>query len=71
MFKRYGYSAQHIKIALSWLLGGTLCLTGYYCAKLWISSQRSTIMKVRQDLNEQYGIERLRDLEKSLDGTKD
>lgn len=71
MFKLKGYSSQHIKIAISWLVGGTLCLTGYFCARLWISSQRFEVMKIRQELNEQYGIERIRERSKALDSVKD
>lgn len=44
------------KIAISWIASATICLTGYYYARLWAEDQKTEAMKIRNQLNEEFGI---------------
>lgn len=50
------FTSSSAKIAASWLISATICLTGYYFARVWAANQRDTNIKIRQELNEEFGI---------------
>ena len=62
---------SHSKIAICWIISGTVCLSGYMLARAWVRQHRYRALKVRQDLNEEFGIEKLRARAKVNDSTQD
>lgn len=42
------------KIAISWMVAGTICITGYYFARKWALDQRDTNLETRRKLNDDF-----------------
>jgi hypothetical protein len=42
------------KVAVSWAGWATVCLTGYYFARIWAGQQRIETLKIREVLNDEF-----------------
>lgn len=60
LLNKLASSSPNSKVAASWALSATLCLTIYYFSRCWAHGQRPDQMKIRQDLNQEFSIENLR-----------
>ena len=44
------------KVAVTWAGWATVCLTGYYFARIWAGYQRIETLKIREVINEEFGV---------------
>lgn len=42
------------KIAVTWISWATICLSGYYFARIWAGQQRVTTLQIRQTYNDEF-----------------
>lgn len=47
-------SSPIIKVAISWSVIATLCLTGYYFSRKWVATQKVKTLEIRQAMNEKF-----------------
>lgn len=45
---------SHSKISIAWIIGATLCLTGYYFARQWAVDQREETLEIRRRINDEF-----------------
>jgi len=51
-------SGSSTKIAVSWIVTATTCLTVYALARRWAFNQRENTLLLKDKVMEEYGIER-------------
>lgn len=51
---RFRVASPIVKVAITWGLWATICLTGYYFARQWAGQQKGETLKIRQTMNNKF-----------------
>ena len=54
LITRFRQASPLTKVAICWASSATICLTGYYFARLWAGDQKVESLKIKQILNDQF-----------------
>jgi hypothetical protein len=53
--KNWKNASPVTKVAVTWASWATICLTGYYFARIWAANQRVESLKIREVINDEFG----------------
>lgn len=56
---------------MTYAVSASFVLTGYYFARLWAGDNRAKTMSIRDKLNDEFSVERLKEQRKLERATKD
>lgn len=53
-YTKFKKASPLIKVAITWTSWATICLTGYYFARLWAGNQKIENLKIKQNFNNEF-----------------
>ena len=54
MFNKFSQLSPVVKVAVTWAGWATICLSGYYYARIWAADQRVESLKIRKIINSEF-----------------